>query len=52
MQCAVEKTNRNTEQVIMEAVNDTPNLRPNQWQDTNVDEMEKFIGLLIWMGLV
>lgn len=52
MQCMVDETNRNAQQVIMKAGNVTPNSRLNQWQDTDIDEMEKFIGLLIWMGLV
>lgn len=29
-----------------------PKARIHNWQDTNVEELQRFIGLLLWMGLV
>lgn len=47
----VIETNRYASQKIAEKVI-SPHSRIGKWQDTNIIEMKKFLGLLIWTGLV
>lgn len=50
LQLMVRETNRNATQVLNKIrLNRSSRLRA--WQPTNIDEMNKFIGLLLWMGL-
>ncbi|XP_054259986.1 piggyBac transposable element-derived protein 4-like [Macrosteles quadrilineatus] len=47
----VDETNRNAAQVLQKIrLNGSSRLRT--WRDTNVEEMKKFLGLLLYMGLV
>lgn len=47
----VDETNRNAAQVLAKIrLNRSSRLR--KWKPTNVDEMKKFLGLLLYMGLV
>lgn len=47
----VKQTNLNAAQVCSNG-NFSNHARVKQWIDTSRDEMTRFIGLLIWMGLV
>lgn len=47
----VVETNRNAEQFLSKS-RLTKSSRFSKWSPTNVDEIEKFMGLLLWFGLV
>ncbi|CAI6359966.1 unnamed protein product [Macrosiphum euphorbiae] len=47
----VVETNRNAEQFLSKS-RLTKSSRFSKWSKTNVDEIEKFMGLLLWFGLV
>jgi hypothetical protein len=51
LQCMVNETKVNAHQNLA-GNNASANSRLANWQDTDVNEMKKFIGILIWMGLV
>ena len=51
LQYMVTETNRNAQHVLMQH-HHSRSSRISQWTDTNLSEMKKFFGILIWMGLV
>ena len=46
----VTETNRDAAN-HMDSVKTTPNAGAKRWEDTHVEEMEKFFGLVMYMGL-
>ena len=51
LKCMVDETNRNAQQNL-HASPASPASRILQWKDTDVDEIRRFIGIVLWMGLV
>ena len=51
LNCMVDETNRNACQNLDGELT-SPKSRLANWQDTDVNEMRKFIGIVLWMGLV
>lgn len=47
----VIETNRYAQQKIR-TENPSNQSRLKQWKEVDADEMEKFVGIIIWMGLV
>lgn len=52
LEVMVTETNRNAEQVIRGKGVPKKKSRLQMWKPTNLDEMKKFLGLLLYMGLV
>lgn len=51
LEIIVTETNRNGKQNLQDQMT-SPRSRLAAWKDTNVDEMKRFIGILLWMGLM
>lgn len=47
----VDETNRYATQEINSRKNKKPKARENAWKPTNAEEMKKFLGILLYMGL-
>ena len=51
LEIIVTETNRNGKQNLQDQMTSSRS-RLAAWKDTNVDEMKRFIGILLWMGLM
>lgn len=49
LQLIVSETNKYAEQQICKGISPHPHLQ--DWEQTNVEEIEQFFGILMWMGL-